>query len=418
MCYNFVQLNTAPSTRKRRNSLAGRAHYTSSKKKASLLAARNARGGKENGCSATDSLQEQSTVDATPSQPPCSTELHDLPGLQSPINGCRIMNISELSTSVYEMTAHSRLCGGICVLEGEKKSGLAVVISAVCSKCHKKFYINSSKKVSTCDGKERWVVNLAAVLSQMTTGGGLTRLNSTCAFLDVPGMQKRNYAATEEFLGDMMHQYLVEAMKTVAEEEKQHALATKDLHHGVPAITVIVDGGWSKRSHKHSYNAKSGVAVIFGAHTKKLLFIGVRNKFCSVCAIAQNKGKDPHNHRCYRNWSGSSVAMETDIITEGFCSSEKSQGLRYMRVIGDGDSSVMANIRQSVPYGMYVEKLECANHACKCYRNRLEELAKAHPEFCGKGGLTVLWTPTPNGVKGRIALMRTDAVRRCRQWKR
>ena len=29
-----------------------------------------------------------------------------------------------------------------------------------------------------------------------------------------------------------------------------------------PAITVVVDGGWSKRSHKHYYNAKSGVGVI------------------------------------------------------------------------------------------------------------------------------------------------------------
>lgn len=33
-------------------------------------------------------------------------------------------------------------------------------------------------------------------------------------------------------------------------------------------MTVIGDGGWSKLSHKHSYNAKSGVAVIIGQHTK------------------------------------------------------------------------------------------------------------------------------------------------------
>jgi hypothetical protein len=47
-------------------------------------------------------------------------------------------------------------------------------------------------------------------------------------------------------------------------EERRLAEARGDLHNDVPAITVIVDGGWSKRSHKHSYNAKSGVAVIFG----------------------------------------------------------------------------------------------------------------------------------------------------------
>ena len=62
--------------------------------------------------------------------------------------------------------------------------------------------------------------------------------------------------------------------------------------------------------------------------------------------------------------------------------------LQYIRVIADGDSSVMCTIRQSVPYGMFVGKVECANHACKCYRSRLEQLAKDHPEYRGRGGLT------------------------------
>ena len=47
-----------------------------------------------------------------------------------------------------------------------------------------------------------------------------------------------------------------------------------DYHDGVPAIcaiTVIVDGGWSKRSHRRSYNAKSGVGNIIGQKTKKIL---------------------------------------------------------------------------------------------------------------------------------------------------
>ena len=80
--------------------------------------------------------------------------------------------------------------------------------------------------------------------------------------------------------------------------------------------------------------------------------------------------------------------MESDIIIEGFRLSEQMQGVRYMCVIGDGDSSVMANIHQYITYGPYVEKIECANHACKCYRNCLEESVKDHPEFRGRGGLT------------------------------
>lgn len=67
--------------------------------------------------------------------------------------------------------------------------------------------------------------------------------------------------------------------------------------------------------------------------------------------------------------------METDIVVVGFCQSEHSYGLRHMHVIEDGDSSVMATIHT---YDMFVEKLECANHACKCYQNHLEALAKNH----------------------------------------
>ena len=214
----------------------------------------------------------------------------------------------------------------------------------------------------------------------MSTGGGLTRLNSTLALMDVPGMQKRMYTDTEEFLGKEMHTYLAQSMQKVAEEEKKHAIETSNFHQGIPSITVVVDEGWSKWSHKHSYNAKSGVAVIFGSHT--------RSKFCAVCAVATNKGIEVPQHRCYRNWTGSSSSMESDIIAEGFSLSEQMYGLRYMSVIGDGDSSVMATIRQAVSYGIFVRKIECANHACKAYRSRLEALAKDNPEYRGKGGLT------------------------------
>ncbi len=44
---------------------------------------------------------------------------------------------------------------------------------------------------------------------------------------------------------------------------------------GVPAINVIADGRWLKGSHKHSYNTRSGEAVIIRSLTKKLLFMGV-----------------------------------------------------------------------------------------------------------------------------------------------
>ena len=185
-----------------------------------------------------------------------------------------------------------------------------------------------------------------------------------------------------------MKNQLVKCMADAARAEREHAIACGSYHQGIPAVKVVVDGGWSKRTHKHTYNARSGVAVIFGHYTKKLLFLGVWNKFCSVCAIHENKSQDVPSHKCFKNWNSSSASMESDIICEGFRLSEVQYGIRYMFVVGDGDSSVMANIRSSVPYGIFVTKIECANHACKAYRSRLEQLVKDCPQYKGKGGLT------------------------------
>ena len=67
-----------------------------------------------------------------------------------------------------------------------------------------------------------------------------------------PWHEQRLYSHTEEFLGKEMQQHLGCSMQQVAEEEKQHAIATNSFYQGVPSITVIVDGNWSKRALKHS----------------------------------------------------------------------------------------------------------------------------------------------------------------------
>ena len=69
--------------------------------------------------------------------------------------------------------------------------------------------------------------------------------------------------------------------------------------------------------------------------------------------------------------------MEVDIIIEGFKQSKALHGLRYVRMIGDGDSSVHHAVCTGVPsYGRLIQKPECANHAVKCYWSSLEKLAK------------------------------------------
>ena len=34
----------------------------------------------------------------------------------------------------------------------------------------------------------------------------------------------------------------------------------------------------------------------------------------SRCAVAENKGTQPKQHKCFKNWNGSSCGMESDMI--------------------------------------------------------------------------------------------------------
>ena len=65
-------------------------------------------------------------------------------------------------------------------------------------------------------------------------------------------MTKKSFVATEKALGRSWRESLEESMKEAAGEEKRNAIERGSFHEGVPAIAVIVDGGWSKCSHKHS----------------------------------------------------------------------------------------------------------------------------------------------------------------------
>ena len=118
----------------------------------------------------------------------------------------------------------------------------------------------------------------------MATGGGHSRLEESMGVLGVPVVTQASFISTERDIGEWWKEKLVESMIEAGKEEKRLAEEGDSYHDGVPAICVIADGGWSKRSHKHSYNANSGVGIILGKATGKLLHIGVRNKFCTACS--------------------------------------------------------------------------------------------------------------------------------------
>ena len=74
------------------------------------------------------------------------------------------------------------------------------------------------------------------------------------------------------------------------------------------------DGNWPKRSYKHSYNSLVGAGSIIRFHTGKPLAYLVLNKDCAICKSEKRTGKSSQSHLCWKNWSGSAKAMESEVV--------------------------------------------------------------------------------------------------------
>jgi hypothetical protein len=101
---------------------------------------------------------------------------------------------------------------------------------------------------------------------------------------------------------------------------------------------------------------------------------------CQFCEKYLARKMDIPQHTCHKNWDGTSTAMEAQIIVDGFLSSVDMHGLKYKKLVGDGDSSVYNKIKNIKPYGphFYVEKFECRNHDC----NKIKEFEKCPKIRC------------------------------------
>ena len=151
----------------------------------------------------------------------------------------------------------------------------------------------------------------------------------------------------------------------------------------IPQIIVKTDGAWSRRSYRGGrQDSMSGYVVIIGAATNKVLFMGYRNKFCSLCDLAERQKRPIRRHRCFKNWDyeQSSLSMETDMILEGFMQSFEVHGLIYKTIISDRDSSTFHCLTQSKPYRRFaveVNKINCVNHVWRSFGGKYKELAEA-----------------------------------------
>ncbi|KAK3108941.1 hypothetical protein FSP39_019316 [Pinctada imbricata] len=194
--------------------------------------------------------------------------------------GYRFMNLDCLQSHISDITLHACTCPQAIQLASQGMSplnieselqnmGLASILGVVCQGCRKQFKLVNSP---TLPESKRYDINVRAVWGSVSTGNGPSHLNELLGTMNSPGLSSTSFTSIEEEIGKWWANTLKDSMLKAGVEERRLAIERGSFHQEIPAITVITDGGWSKRTHKHSYNALGGVAIIIGKETGKLLF--------------------------------------------------------------------------------------------------------------------------------------------------
>ncbi|KAI8419763.1 hypothetical protein MSG28_008431 [Choristoneura fumiferana] len=214
---------------------------------------------------------------------------------------------------IKAMSAHNPGLG--CALSNmeitkEQLVGLQSVTHFKCNMCNQSFAINS------CANHQEMTVSHAAVTGSILIGCGRTNLNELLTSMDLPTLNGRLYNKCHNDVSDWWATAAEHSMKEAAKEEAQIAAECGDTINGIPAITVVADACWSKRSYRTNYSAASGAAAIIGYKTGKVLHMAVKNKYCTICARSVAKNQSPPTHQCNRNHTGSSTSMEQNDYGE------------------------------------------------------------------------------------------------------
>lgn len=298
---------------------------------------------------------------------------NDIRTLGASLDGRRLVSLSSLVSTVQNATSHSNKCNkGPIRFHHSTKQGLATKVYFKCG-CGKIFF------VSTDNDHESLKANDALAWGCQISATGFLSAIKLLSSLDLPTPCFNTFKKRQDLLYDDLCKTSKFEMAKWANREAEIAVEKGDFVtvDGIkyPAITVVVDGGWAKRSYGHSFSSNCGVAVIIGANTRKVIYADTRISSCYICQRTRDKNEVVPKHRCYKNWSKSPTSMESDILLEGFKSSISMYNLVYYKFIGDGDSSVFSKVAK-VYNGIEVQKVECMNHVVKNLTSRLLEIGR------------------------------------------
>ena len=217
--------------------------------------------------------------------------------------------------------------------------------------------------------------------AMINAGIGPTHVCTFLSSLNIPpphqstlfSRQKEAFDAVIETAKDSCKRALVEEVTLTQTDPITPGDESANELGGLP-LTVSYDAGWSKRGTGRSYDSNIGHGVLIGKSSRKCLDFSVRSKVCDTCDRAQRSGVIPKEHKCYKNWTGSSKAMEPDMAVD-MIQNIQSTGLSVGTLVMDNDSTTIAKVREVNPL---IEKLSDKNHTKKSISNALYALSNTH----------------------------------------
>lgn len=292
------------------------------------------------------------------------------------IEGRRIVDLNYVCKCLLQAQAHHALtCRGLLCMQQENYKALFSTLWFKCNECNDMFKVTSEKP------SPKYMLKKAMVWGTLCSGGTYTHSKELLAFCDVPFMSQKTFATEEMAMDTVLEAAKDESLAKAVEEEKKACLAEIREAGGSVEINepvktkVSLDGSWAARSYGSRYTSASGCGAIVAENTRKILYIGCRNKRCSICN-RENQGDNvgaASNHKCYRNYSGASGGMEPEIIIEGF-QALLAENLWLTTITTDGDSTTVAKVKNAIKYGPSIEHQLCCNHVVKNCGKKLREV--------------------------------------------
>lgn len=173
------------------------------------------------------------------------------------LQGRRLADIGYLLKQLAEISKHPPFD---CTFSDmypihEYKMGLKTKIILACKMCNIEKTINL---IEETDGEMD--INSILALATVSTGSGYSTVNEMLSVLNVPFMSNSTYQQHHENVADIIEETAWKVMEEAGQEEARMAQELGEVDEsGIPMITVVADGAWSKRSYSVNYNASSGV---------------------------------------------------------------------------------------------------------------------------------------------------------------